>query len=136
VTDDLRRRFGSLVGAHRRRRGLTQEGLAQAADVSVDMVGKIEAGTSGARFPVIARLATALDVDPAEFFTTEFAGGKLRRGPLMELSTRLAALSDAQILWIDGIVDAALLPLETQRSSSSSGSSGPARSVGGRRRSK
>ena len=45
--DDLRARFGSLVKAHRRRAGLTQEALAERANISTDMVSKIEGGNIG-----------------------------------------------------------------------------------------
>jgi transcriptional regulator with XRE-family HTH domain len=66
---DLRKRFGELLAAHRRRRGMTQEDLAEAAGLSVDMISKIEVGATGARFPSIERLAKAGQVDPAELFT-------------------------------------------------------------------
>lgn len=94
---DLRKRFGTLVAAHRRRRGLTQEAVAKAANLSPDMVGKIEKGASGARFPVIERLAAALDVDPAELFTAELPGGALRRGAYSDVSLHLARLSEAEL---------------------------------------
>lgn len=105
---DLRLRFGNLLAAHRRRLGLTQEELADRADISVDMVSKIETGASGARFPTIERLATALKIDPAELFSTEIPGGALARGALVELTSRLAPLSEGDLSWISGVVDAAL----------------------------
>ena len=107
---DLRRRFGQLVAANRRRRGLTQEQLAEAADISSDMVAKIEAGASGARFPVIERLAAALQVDPAELFTTELPSGAIRDRAFLEMSTRLAGLSGPDLTWLSRIVEAALAP--------------------------
>jgi transcriptional regulator with XRE-family HTH domain len=107
---DLRRRFGLLVAANRRRRGMTQERLAEAAGISADMVAKIEIGASGARFPVIERLAGALDVDPAELFTAEMPSGLIKRGAFLEISTRLAGLSGADLAWMSGIVEAALAP--------------------------
>lgn len=105
---DLRKRFGSLVAAHRRRLGITQEVLAEKAGVSVDMISKIETGATGARFPVIERLAVALGVDPAELFTTEVPAGAIQRKPLVDLTTQLAGLSDADLRWITGVVEAAL----------------------------
>jgi transcriptional regulator with XRE-family HTH domain len=105
---DLRLRFGSLLAAHRRRLGLTQEDLADRAGISVDMVSKIETGASGARFPTIQRLAEALRIDPAELFSTEIPNGALARAPLVELTSRLALLSEGDVLWIAGVVDAAL----------------------------
>ena len=105
---DLRKRFGSLVAAHRRRIGLTQEVLAEKASVSVDMISKIETGATGARFPVIERLADALGVDPSELFTTEIPGGAINRSPLVDLTTQLAGLSPTDLRWITGVVEAAL----------------------------
>ena len=113
---DLRKRFGLLVAANRRRRGLTQEQLAEAAELSADMVAKIETGVSGARFPVIERLAAALEVDPAEFFTTEVPSGVIRRGAFLDISTRIAGLSGADLAWLSGIVEAALAPRDSQPS--------------------
>ena len=60
---DLRARFGGLVKAHRVRLGLTQEALAERANISTDMVSKIEGGNSGARFGVITQLSAALGVE-------------------------------------------------------------------------
>lgn len=72
--------------------------LAEAANISCDMVTKIENGASGARFPVIERIAEALDIDPAELFTTELRNGSIRRGAFDELTVRLAALSEADLI--------------------------------------
>ena len=108
--DDLRKRFGRLVAAHRKRMNLTQEGLAALAELSPDMITRIEAGQTGARFPSIERLATALQIDPAELFTTELPTGSTRSKPLLALSARLAALPERDIAWIDHLLDAALKP--------------------------
>jgi transcriptional regulator with XRE-family HTH domain len=105
---DLRKRFGALVAAHRRRLGITQEALAEKAGVSVDMISKIETGATGARFPVIERLAVSLGVDPAELFTTEIPSGAINRGPLVDLTTQLAGLSATDLRWITGVMEAAL----------------------------
>ena len=101
-----RRRFPPQIIAHavwlyfRRRQGLTQEGLAEAADLSPEMVAKIETGKSGARFPVIERIAGALDIDPAELFTTQLPSGAFQKGAIGALSLRLASLSEGDLLWI------------------------------------
>lgn len=76
---DLRKRFGALLAARRRRAGLMQEELAEAANISVDMISKLESGTSGARFRVIESLASALKIDPAELFTTQLEAELLNR---------------------------------------------------------
>jgi transcriptional regulator with XRE-family HTH domain len=113
---DLRKRFGQLVATHRRRQGLTQEGLAEAADLSPEMVAKIETGKSGARFPVIERIAAVLEIDPAELFTTQLPTGAFRNGAFAALSLRLASLSEGNLHWIGRIVDAVLSPRITNSS--------------------
>lgn len=105
---DLRRRFGRLLAAHRRRQGFTQEALAEAAEVSPDTIAKIEIGATGARFPVIERLAVALEIDPAELFTTEIPGGSIKRGAFSDISTRLATLAEGDLVWVRNLLDAAL----------------------------
>ncbi|MBB5092600.1 transcriptional regulator with XRE-family HTH domain [Pseudochrobactrum saccharolyticum] len=106
--DDLRKRFGQLLAVHRRRAGLTQSQLAEAADISVDMVTKIETGTSGARFPVIEKLARALNADPAEFFTPDLPTKGRDNPALMEMKVMLSGLDEKDLLWVKSIIDAAL----------------------------
>lgn len=107
---DLRKRFGRLVAAHRRRKGMTQDELATAADLSVDMISKIEVGANGARFPVIERLAAALEVDPAELFLAQGYNGPVRQGPFSEITSRLVQMPDADLHWLKGVLDAILRP--------------------------
>ena len=107
---DLRARFGGLVKAHRVRLGLTQEALAERAGISTDMVSKMEGGTSGARFGLIMQLAHALAIDPAELFTPHLPGGQLQRSTLTEITSRLASLSESELQWLKGLLEAALRP--------------------------
>lgn len=107
---DLRTRFGRLVKAHRVRMGFTQEVLAERAGISTDMVSKIEGGNSGARFGVITKLAGALEVDPAELFTPHLPAGQLQRSTLTEITSRLASLSERELQWLKGVLEAALRP--------------------------
>lgn len=107
---DLRKRFGRLVAAHRRRLGLTQEALAGLADLSPDMITRIEAGQTGARFPSIERMAGALRIDPAELFTSELPTGSLQSPALAEITAKLAALNDRDLAWASNLLDAALRP--------------------------
>lgn len=104
---DLRRRFGQLVAAHRRRRKLTQEALAEAADLSLNMVAKIEGGSSGARFAVIERLADALQLDPAELFSNEIPSGAINRGMFAEIGSMLAALPEADLALVRDLLNVA-----------------------------
>jgi len=89
---------------------MTQEALAETAGLSVDMVSKIEIGASGARFPVIERLAKALRVDPAELFSTEIPSGAINRKSFAEISSRLAPLSESDLMWLAQVIDAELTP--------------------------
>jgi transcriptional regulator with XRE-family HTH domain len=105
---DLRKRFGSLVKAHRLRSGWTQEFLAEKANISADMVSKIEGGSSGARFGVIVQLSEALGVDPAELFTPNLPAGQMRKPALTEITSRLASMDESDLRWLDGILEAVL----------------------------
>lgn len=108
--DDLRQRFGRLVAANRKRKGLTQQQLAEQSGISHDMINRIERGVAAARFPNISKLAAALDIDPAEFFTPNLSASSTRTAALTNLVARLSALPDRDILWIDQLLDAALKP--------------------------
>lgn len=108
--DDLRTRFGRLVKAHRQRLKLTQDALAERANISTDMISKIEGGNSGARFGVITQLARALEVDPAELFTPDLPTGQLQRSKLNDITSRLATLDDGDLQWLNGVLEAALRP--------------------------
>jgi transcriptional regulator with XRE-family HTH domain len=105
---DLRKRFGELLAANRRRRGMTQEDLAEAAGLSVDMISKIEVGATGARFPSIERLAQAVQVDPAELFTSDLPKGSMNRGAFGEISSKLSSLPESDLVWISALLDVAL----------------------------
>jgi len=109
--DDLRRRFGRLVTANRRKRGLTQQQLADATGISIDMINRVERGVTGARFPNIEKLAAALEVDPAELFSPDLPKGVAQRRQLTDLVARLSVLSDRDLAWVDRLLDAALKPL-------------------------
>lgn len=122
---DLRKRFGRLLAAHRRRLGYTQNALAEAADLSVDMISKLEVGATGARFPVVERLAVVLEIDPAELFTSDLPTGAIRRGTYGEISSMLASLDEAELVWVKSILDAALSSRQKRAPSSpASGTSG------------
>jgi len=61
--------FGRRVQMLRKRRGYTQEELAEAVRISVEYVSKIERGLASPSFAVIARLAKVLEVAPVELFS-------------------------------------------------------------------
>lgn len=105
---DLQRRFGLLVAAHRRRQKLTQEALAERAGLSVDMITRVEGGNTGASFASIERLAEALEVDPAELFSSDIPKGALQRRALTAVTARIAGLPDRDLAWVGDLLDVAL----------------------------
>ncbi len=105
---DLRKKFGRLVAANRKRAGLTPEALATAASLSVDMIARIEAGATGVRFATIGKLAAALDTDPANFFTPDLPGGARDRSALAEIIGKLEGLNDKDLAWLSTVLDAIL----------------------------
>lgn len=106
--DDLRERFARRLAGHRRRRGLTQERLATAAGLSVDMISRMESAGTGARFPTIERLAAALEIDPGELFVGDLPLGQSASPELAQIVRTLSRLSDRDLRWIAGVLDAAL----------------------------
>ena len=105
---DLRKRFGRLVAAHRKRKAMTQADLAHAADLSPTMIVRIENGSSGTRFPAIERISRALEVDPSELFIVESNKRGRARPALVEINTKLAGLSDRDLSWVDDLLEVAL----------------------------
>lgn len=105
---ELRARFGLLVKTHRQRLGMTQADLAAAAGMSDTMVSRIELGASGARFPNIQKIADALRIDPAQLFISDPALDRDMRQPLIDLTTRLSALSDSDLDWVNELLTSAL----------------------------
>lgn len=64
---ELRGTFGRNLVRLRRAAGWTQEELANEASVDRAYISRLEAGKKNASLDMIARLAVALDVEPAEF---------------------------------------------------------------------
>ncbi|HXT34192.1 MAG TPA: tetratricopeptide repeat protein [Chloroflexota bacterium] len=59
--------FGSLLRRHRLAAGITQAGLAERAELSTDAIAALERGRRVApRLETVARLATALDLNPTD----------------------------------------------------------------------
>lgn len=71
TSDELKRLFGVRVQALRRRRGLTQEELAEAIGKSVDTISNIERGFSSTRIETAQAIAQTVGVTLAELFEFE-----------------------------------------------------------------
>jgi transcriptional regulator with XRE-family HTH domain len=68
---NLKRRFGYATATLRRNKGFTQQQLAERAGISVDFLSLIERGLRSPSFPVIERIAKALEVDVSMLFTRD-----------------------------------------------------------------
>ncbi len=66
----LRRRFGQNSRQLRLSLGLTQEGLAERSDLSVDAVRRIEWGTISPSLDTLSKLAHGLDISLSTLFST------------------------------------------------------------------
>ena len=105
---DLRNRFGQLVAAHRKSRGMTQAQLAETTGMSPTMIVRIEAGSSGARFPNIEKIAAALEIDPSELFVVGSASRRRVRRSVVEIDALIAGLSDRELVWVHELLEVAL----------------------------
>ena len=63
--------FGRRLRSLREVRGLTQQQLGEAAEVSYKYVGAIERGEENPSLKVIGKLAEALEVDPRDMLVLE-----------------------------------------------------------------
>ena len=64
----LKTSFGRRIRALRKRKGMTQEQLAEAADISVDFLSLMERGVNAPSFATLERLADALGVPEKGLF--------------------------------------------------------------------
>ena len=62
---DLKKLFGGSLRQSRKLKGWTQAQLADAADLSLDMIGRMERGQAAPSFETIEALANVLGVVPA-----------------------------------------------------------------------
>lgn len=63
--------LGRRVRALRVQKGLTQQELGEKADINYKFLGEIERGQQNPSFGILAKIATALDVDLPELFRFE-----------------------------------------------------------------
>lgn len=81
---ELRELFGTSLRQCRRARRLTQAQLAEATDLSLEMIGRLERGLAAPSFDTIAALAEALQIAPAALFGGEpsaITGERRHPGP-------------------------------------------------------
>ena len=76
---DLRQAFAANLRRFRHAKGISQEDLAYEADVNRTYVSKLEKGVSYPGLEIIAKLANALGVEPAELLMLPPRRGKRTR---------------------------------------------------------
>ncbi len=64
---ELLKEFGQKLRLYRRSKGYTQEELGEKAGVCYKYIGEIERGEKNPSFIIIAKIAAALDINPAYF---------------------------------------------------------------------
>jgi transcriptional regulator with XRE-family HTH domain len=68
---ELRKEFGKRLQYFRRHAGLTQEQLAEQAEISVDFLSLVERGINAPSFDSLEKLAKALGISVRELFEFE-----------------------------------------------------------------
>jgi len=77
---DVKKSFGTSVKAWRKRLGISQEELAERADLHRTYVSDVERGARNLSLESITRMARALRIPVAELFSQESTGGKGSNG--------------------------------------------------------
>ncbi len=98
---NLRKRFGDNIRQLRLSRGLTQEGLAEKSDLSVDAVRRIEWGTISPSLDTLSKLAVGLDISLGTLFETF---EKRKRNDVAELTDFLANRSTKETRLVSRLV--------------------------------
>ena len=106
---ELKELFGTSLRQCRRAHRLTQAQLAEATDLSLEMIGRLERGLTSPSFETVAALASALQIAPAELF-----GGQPstitgeRREVLDRINRALASTSDRELKRAERVLTALL----------------------------
>ena len=100
--------LGSNVRQHRRARKMTQAQLAEAVELSVEMIGKVERGVTSPSLDKLGALASALGVPAAALLAegaiSEPAGA--RGGLLGRINDHLARTTDADLERVERMLGA------------------------------
>jgi PAS domain S-box-containing protein len=80
----LAKHFGLRLKYLRKVRNLTQAQLAQAADISVPYLGRVERGLSSPSFEIIKKISEALETEPANLFLPPGRGNTDTESPVAE----------------------------------------------------
>ena len=107
---ELRIQVGNLVRHHREKVGITQAELAGRTDRSVQLIGRIERGSSAPSFETLEVISRALNVQVRDLFGIGgfSAGQESSTEPLGKLVSRVVSLDPDDLEWVTKLVDHAL----------------------------
>ena len=91
---NIKRTFGEKIKRLRKKRGLTQEQLAEMIDIAPKNLSKIEVGSSFVTAETLEKLLVALNVTTEELFANEHI--KESKELLAEIYTQLDKIKDNQ----------------------------------------
>lgn len=102
---DVKKKLGERIRYLRKMRGMTQEELAERADVSVTFIGLTERGKNIPSVLTCFRIARALGVSLSELFRFD-EGGEKR--VLDEIYIKIKSLDDEDVMVVKEITDVLL----------------------------
>ena len=103
---ELRALFCSRLKLARARNQMTQSALAEACDLTVDMISRIERGKSFPSFNALARMVEVLGVHPSYLFGGPDQSTELEMPPARRaLHRRVDALSLADLERVNSAID-------------------------------
>ncbi len=108
--DDLLTQIGQRIRKHRERSRLSQEQLAERADVSSQTISTAETGKKRLRVENIIKICEALEISPDYLLL-----GEISPQDLIILSEKLSQLTPGQYRHLENIIDSYISALsETQ----------------------
>lgn len=110
-SQQLREAFGTYVKRYRKEKGWTQSVLAEQADISLDMISRLERGTIGPSMETIATLSEVLDVPVAVLFGgAPFSSSKNgeREKRLQQLHLILSEVETEKLEWVSDLLQISL----------------------------
>ncbi len=110
-SQQLQEAFGTYVKSFRKEKSWTQSVLAEQADISLDMISRLERGTIGPSMKTIATLSEVLDVPVAVLFGgTPFSssGNGKREERLQQIHLLLSEVETEKLEWIYSLLEISL----------------------------
>ncbi len=108
--DDLLTQIGQRIRKHRERSRLSQEQLAERADVSSQTISTAETGKKRLRVENIIKICEALEISPDYLLL-----GKISPQDLTILSDKLSQLTPGQYRHLEDIIDSYISALSEKQ---------------------